>query len=162
MSTTRYSPSMGTFYPHDMNYGSNLPADVIEVALTDYETAMSLAPGYSFAFPDGNLAISAPVPVPFSITAAPFMADVRTTREAILNRLTGIWLAAMASGETDTTKAIAAARLQLLDITSTPQVLAAQLAEDLDALKAAVVAAYKTIVAGVPVEVRNAFDKGSL
>jgi hypothetical protein len=160
---TRYSPSTGTSYPLDIDYGTNLPADVIEVLQADYEAAMlARSAGNSIAFPKGKLVITPPAPVPFATLSAPFLAEVRTTREAILNRLAGIGLAALVDGDSGVAEAIAQARRQLLDITEAPEVLAAIGAENKDALEEAVKVRYKAIAAGVPLEVRNAFNKVSL
>lgn len=160
---TRFSPSTGTSYPFGIDYGANLPADVIEVRQDDYDTAvLARAAGNSIAFPKGKLVITPAAPIAFAARSAPFLAEVRTTREAILNRLAGIGLAALVDGDTGTAEAIAQARRQLLDITEAPEVLAAIAAENLDYLEEAVKLRYKTIAAGVPLEVRNAFNKVSL
>lgn len=160
---TRYSPSTGTSYPLDIDYGKNLPADVIEVLQADYEAAMlARSAGNTIAFLKGKLVITPPAPVPFATLSAPFLAEVRTTREAILNRLAGIGLAALVDGDSGVAEAIAQARRQLLDITEAPDVLAAIGAENMGALEDAVKARYKVIAAGVPLEVRNAFNKVSL
>lgn len=55
----RYSPSTGSFYPLDIDYLA-LPADLIEVAQSDYCAAMARPAGHTFAFIDGALVISAP------------------------------------------------------------------------------------------------------
>jgi len=60
---TRYSKSTGTFYPLDLDYGSNLPADVIEVSLEDFGAAMARPTGHTFDFVDGHLVITAPHPL---------------------------------------------------------------------------------------------------
>lgn len=57
---TRYSPTTRTFYPLDMDYGANLPADCIEVPLEDYDAAMARPAGHSFDFVGGQLVITAP------------------------------------------------------------------------------------------------------
>lgn len=163
MEMIRYSPSTGAFYPLDIDYGKGLPADVIEVSLADHAAALAAREvGASIKFADGHLVITPRPPIPFANLAAPFLAEVRTTREAILNRLAGIGLAALVDGETGIAEAIAQARRQLLDITEAPEVLAAIGAENMAALEDAVKVRYKAIAAGVPLEVRNAFNKVSL
>jgi hypothetical protein len=152
---TRYSRSTGAFYPMDIDYGDNLPPDVIEVPLSDYESAMARPAGHTFAFVDGHLVINAPPPVQFAEQAAPYMASVRITREAILNRLAGIGMAALIDGDGATCDCIVNARQALLDITKLPDVVAAN---DLEELKEAVKAAYKAIAAGVPAPIRSAFN----
>lgn len=63
--TTRYSATTGSFYPFDIDYGANLPADVIEVQREDYDAAMSRPAGTTFAFTKkGKLSIvTLPPPV---------------------------------------------------------------------------------------------------
>lgn len=60
---TRYSPSKRTFYPLDVDYGTNLPADCIEVSVEDYNAAMARPADHTFDFVNGQLVIS-PIPVP--------------------------------------------------------------------------------------------------
>jgi len=163
MMKTRFSPSTGTSYPLDIKYGECMPADVIEVLQADYEAAMlARSAGNTIAFVNGQLVITPPMPLAFATLSAPFLAEVRTTREAILNRLAGIGLAALVDGDSEVAEAIAQARRQLLDITEAPEVLTAIGAENMAALENAVKVRYKAIAAGVPVEVRNAFNKVSL
>lgn len=91
----------------------------------------------------------------FAPTAAAYLNTVRATRETILNRLTGIWLAAIEAGDGVASLGAGQARSALLNITTTPSVLAA---DDIDSLKAAVVLEYKHIVALTPASVRSAFN----
>lgn len=159
MTKTRYSPSTGTSYPLDIDYPNGLPADVVEVLLVDYEAAMAArAGGSTVALVDGHLIITPPLPVPFAQQAAPFMAEVRATREAILNRLAGIGMAALVSGDVEAADAVLVARQALLDITKHPAVLAAEAAEDFNSLRAAVKAEYKAITAAAPADMRSAFN----
>lgn len=58
----RFSPSTKAFYPLEFNYGSNLPTDVVELSMQDYETAMARPLGYSFDFVDGAIVVIAPPP----------------------------------------------------------------------------------------------------
>lgn len=154
---TRYSPGTRAFYPHDIDYGSNLPGDLIDVSQADYEAAMAArAAGNDVDFVNGKLVITPPAPVPFAEESAPFMAEVRATRELILNRLPGMWMAAQAAGDAATSSVIVNARQALLDITKRPEVLGATTMEE---LRAAVKAAYKSITAGVPESVRSAFNR---
>lgn len=162
MEMIRYSPTTGAFYPLDIDYGKALPADVIKVSQADHQAAMAAREiGDGIKFVDGHLVITSRPPIPFADLAGPFLAEVRTTREAILNRLAGIGLAALVDGESGVAEAIAQARRQLLDITEAPEVLTAIGAENMAALENAVKVRYKAIAAGVPLEVRNAFNKVS-
>jgi len=63
---TRYSKTTGTFYPFDIDYKpESLPADIQEVSLADYETAMARPAGYSFSFDAvGKLTIAPPPAAP--------------------------------------------------------------------------------------------------
>lgn len=156
---TRFSPSTGTSYPLDIDYPNGLPDDLIEVPLTEYEAAMvARAAGNAIDFVGGQLVITPPLPVPFAAQSAPFMAEVRKTRELILGRLPGMWMAAQAAGNTSTSKTIIDARKALLDITTHPDVVAAIEAENFAGLRAAIKNRYKAIVAAVPAEVRTAFN----
>jgi hypothetical protein len=87
--------------------------------------------------------------------AAAYLVTVRETREAILNRLAGIGVAAILADDTATSQAVATARLALLAITDDAGVVAAS---NIDALKGAVLAAYKAIAKAAPAELRKAFD----
>lgn len=60
--TTRYSKTTGAFYPCNIDYGTNLPADVIDVSLADFAAAMARPAGYRFTFTDGVLMVSPPEP----------------------------------------------------------------------------------------------------
>lgn len=157
----RYSQTTGAFYPLDIDYGDDLPDDIIDVSLTDYCAAMARPSGHSFTFVNGELVITAPPPVPFADLAAPFMAEVRITRELILNRLAGIGMAAMIAGDAGSANAIAQARQALLDLPTCPPVLAAMATASLATLQEAVKARYKEIVAAVPLAVRTAFNQVS-
>lgn len=55
---TRYSPSTGTFYPLDREYGDDLPSDLIDVSYDDYLAAMNRPAGAAFDFVDGQLVIT--------------------------------------------------------------------------------------------------------
>jgi hypothetical protein len=156
---TRYSPSVKSFYPFDLEYGDNLPSDVIEVTIAEYEAAMARPNNMDFDFLDGQLVISAKPTPAFEPQRDGYMATVRTTREAILNRLAGLGFAAMADDNTQAVTAIKTARQALLDITSDPSVLAST---TIEGLKVAVLARYKAIAAAVPVDIRTAFDKVAL
>ena len=154
--TIRYSPSTGNFYPNDIDYGKNLPADAIDVPMDKYNAAMSRPAGASFAIDaKGNLTIiAAPVPLYADIANA-HLATVRATREAILNRLAGLGFAALAANDAPTVTAIAAARQGLLDITKAASVMSAT---TLDALKAAVLSEYRKLTAAAPLTVQKAFQ----
>lgn len=163
MLKTRYSPSIGSFYPPDIDYPNGLPDDLIEVPLAEYEAALvARAAGNGIGFVDGQLVITPPEPIAFKVLADPFMVEVRATRELILNRLPGMWMAAQSAGNASTSKAIIDARQALLDITTHPDVVAAIEAENYEGLRAAVKARYKAIVASVPVAVRTAFNAAGM
>jgi len=78
---TRYSKTTGTFYPFEIDYGDNLPADVVEVPIEDYQAAMTRPVGYTFDFVDGQLVISAPV-VDLSTLKAQKTAEITQARLA--------------------------------------------------------------------------------
>jgi hypothetical protein len=73
---TRYSQTTGTFYPLDIEY-PQLPVDIQEVALADYEAAMARPAGHSFAFVDGALVISPP--------PAPTLDELKAAKNAEIN-----------------------------------------------------------------------------
>lgn len=158
---TRYSPSNGCFYPFDIDYRSDLPEDMVEVSLEDFHAAMARQKDHTFQFVDGKLVITALPPVPFADLATPYLAEVRATRELILNRLAGIGMAAVIGGDNSTAGAIAQIRQQLLDITQVPPVVAAMAAESLAALEEAVKARYKEIAGAAPIAIRTAFNQVS-
>lgn len=158
MENIRYSKSTGTFYPYDTAYPNGLPADIMDVPIEDFHAAMAREPGHTFDFVGGTLVISPPAPEPFAPQKDAFLAQVRATRELILNRLPGMWMAAQAAGDDATSTAIVIARQALLDITQHPDVLAAEAAENLAALRAAVKAEYKAIATAAPEALRSAFN----
>ncbi|PJJ20065.1 hypothetical protein CLU90_3297 [Janthinobacterium sp. 67] len=159
MMHTRYSPTTGNFYPFDLAYPNGLPADVIEVSQEDFAAVLQRPPGHSFAFLDGELAISAPEPEPYAQVAQAYLDSVRTKRDQILNRLSGIGFAAVEEADQRTVQAVLVTRQALLDITEVPAVLAATHA---DALKQAVNAAYQHIVAQAPAALLGVFPPGEL
>lgn len=152
---TRYSKTAGTFYPLDIDYGGSLPPDVIEVSVEDFDAAMCRPVGHDFNFVGGQLVISPPPPAPYERARDAYLSTVRSTREAILNRLTGIGLAALFANDNTTVQAVAAARTELLGITEVTPVAAAT---DIESLKAAVLAAYRATVAAAPESLRSAFN----
>ena len=156
-----FSSSTRGFYPEQMradyDAAGTWPDDAVEVSPEDEArlrdaiaacAAIRLTAG-------GKWKITAALPPPFSVLAAPVLAGVRQVRDALLNRLAGIGFAAMADGDADTVQAIAAARAWLLDITICPTVAAAQ---DIEALQAAVNAEYARIAATLSGEAQRAFD----
>lgn len=67
---TRFSKSTGCFYPYTENYAS-LPADIIDVPMADYETAMKRNPGDTLDVVDGRIVVvPKPAPTPLAIKAA--------------------------------------------------------------------------------------------
>lgn len=156
---TRFSPTTGNFYPFNLAYPNGLPADVIEVSDDDFTAVLQRPPGHSFAFLDGELVISAPLPEPYAQMAQAYLDSVRAKRDQILNRLSGIGFAAVEEADQRTVQTVLAARQALLDITEVPAVLKASNA---DALKKAVNAAYQQIVAQAPAALLGAFPPGEL
>ncbi|MDN2669789.1 hypothetical protein OX459_00115 [Janthinobacterium sp. SUN026] len=159
-STMFFSSATRGFYPEQMradyDAAGTWPDDAVEVSPED-ETRLRDAIAASASIrmtAGGKWKITAPPPPPFSMLAAPYLASVRQTRDAILNRLAGIGFAAVADGDADTVQAIAAARAWLLDITICPTVAAAQ---DIETLQAAVSAEYARIAATLSDEARRAF-----
>lgn len=156
MLITRYSPSTRTSYPLDIDYGDNLPSDVVEVPLADYEAAIEArASGGIIELVDGKLKITPAAAIPFAILSAPFMAEVRTKREVILNRLAGIGMAALINGDTGTAAAVVATRRSLLDITTYHGVVTAT---TMDELRAAVATVYAAVIASTPETMRTVFN----
>ena len=156
---TRFSPTTGNFYPFNLAYPHGLPADVIEVSDDDFTAVLQRPPGHSFAFLDGELVISAPLPEPYAQMAQAYLDSVRAKRDQILNRLSGIGFAAVEEADQRTVQTVLAARQALLDITEVPAVLEASNA---DALKKAVNAAYQQIVAQAPAALLGVFPPGEL
>ena len=163
----KFSPSTRGFYDalliEDYIAAGVLPADASEVSSEDEQIIReALARGDTVSVNShGAWMVTPAPPVPFAELSAPFLAEVRTTREFILNRLAGIGMAAVIDGDTATAGSIAQIRQQLLDITEAPAVLAAIAAENLSALEEAVKLRYKEIVAAVPLAVRTAFNQVS-
>jgi|SRR5438067_881600 len=57
----RYSPSTGAFYPLDIDYGKNLPADIIAVSQSDFNVAMARPINHTFQFnASGTLVLTPP------------------------------------------------------------------------------------------------------
>lgn len=157
-----YSNKARGFFPGAMRAvyeaAGTWPADGVEVTLDDEAMLRdAICAGATIRKKSGDKwDITAPAPLPFAVLAAPYLASVRKTRDAILNRLAGIGFAAMASGDAGTVQAITAARAWLLDITICPAVAAAQ---DIAALQAAVDTEFARIAATLPDEARRAFDE---
>lgn len=107
---------------------------------------------------DGNPVLVAHV-VEFAAQAAAYLGAVRITREAILNRLAGFGMAALAAGDTASAHAITTARQSLLDMTALASVTSAA---TIDELKAAVQTECLRIAADVPETVRKAFDNADI
>lgn len=81
---TRYSPSMGTSYPLDIDYGDSLPADVIEIEQSDYDAICAArSAGDEASYVDGKVVI---VPRP-PVVRTPEMirAENVTTRDGLLS-----------------------------------------------------------------------------
>lgn len=149
-----YSPGTRGFYgPDDV-----LPADAIET--TDLVASQVLD-----AQRQGTPLEVDANGVPIVISAALNLQGMRNTvfpearalRETILNRLTGIGLAALASGDTTTLTAVATLRLQLLNLTSDPAVLAVTVAQGPEVLRQTILSLYKARAAATPANIRSVF-----
>ncbi|TNC77546.1 hypothetical protein FHI69_09430 [Janthinobacterium lividum] len=156
-----YSNKARGFFPGAMRAAyeaaGTWPADGVEVTLDDEAMLRdAISTGATIRKKSGGKwDITAPPPPPFAVLAVPFLASVRQTRDAILNRLAGIGFAAMASGDAATAQAVATARTCLLDITVCPGVAAAQ---DIESLQVAVSAEFARIADTLSGEARRAFD----
>lgn len=89
---------------------------------------------------------------PFDLKAA--LQRARDMRTPSLNALTGIGLAAQASGDSGTLQSVLIARQGLLDITKQPDVLAATDDATFDHV---VVTRYRALAASCPINVQTAF-----
>lgn len=72
----QYSQKSGAFYPLDIDY-AQLPDDLIEVSVDDYQAAMARPAGYTFDFVDGKLVLTPP--------AAPTLDALRAAKLAEIN-----------------------------------------------------------------------------
>ena len=80
--TTRFSKTTGCFYPFSENY-ANLPADLVEVQLSDYETAMARNSGDTLDVVNGRVVVvPKPEPTAAEIKAAQWDA-IKARRDAI-------------------------------------------------------------------------------
>lgn len=82
---TRYSKTTGAFYPFDIGY-AGLPADVQEVAVADYEKAMSRPAGAAFSFDANGVLTITPAPAP---TLAAVIADALRKIDADVDAIYG-------------------------------------------------------------------------
>jgi hypothetical protein len=80
--TIRFSKTTGAFYPFDIDYGANLPADVVEVAKADFDAAMSRPAGYGFSFVAGVLTITPPAPPTLTQQIAAYEAAAQSALDA--------------------------------------------------------------------------------
>jgi hypothetical protein len=137
----------GNEVPIEKRFTPEFVSSLVDVSSLDVEA------GYEF---DGSI-FTAPVPYvrPFVEEAAKYMAEVRALREKILDRLGGIAGRAQRAGNMPVAEYADAAAVRLLDITKSPDVLAAT---DIDSLRSAVLAEYKAIAASVPESVRSVFN----
>lgn len=134
--------------PDDAQDVSEKEEALIRAAIVRRETASNDAQGeWKFV----------PMLVSFQDQAVRLMADVRATREAILNRLAGFGMAALVDDATATADAITKARRALLDITEAPEVVQAMAAESISALHDAIASRYKSIEDALPADIRMAF-----
>lgn len=96
-----------------------------------------------------------PVP-PYSAVKAELLGAFRTAREEYLNRLAGIGLDAQVKGLTEIVDGVLAFRQGLLDLPTSPGILAAT---DGASLKLAIVAEYNALVAATPTPLKISFWK---
>ena len=89
------------------------------------------------------------------LARAEYLAEVREMREDLLNRLTGIAMAAQLQGDTTLPAAFVQARKRLLDITKVASVVNSTTAAE---CKAAVKAEYANIAVQAPTGLRTAFS----
>ena len=150
---TRYSKITGAFYPFDIDYGANLPADTIEVAQSDFDAAMARPSGYSFEFVAAVLAITPPPAPSMTDLKAAALAEVRALRASLFPTLAGLQSEALARGSTVDAVAIAAVQLGCRNITQTNLSACTTKAQ----IDAAFLAAWMAIVAAAPISVRLAF-----
>ncbi|WP_154667892.1 hypothetical protein [Pseudoduganella violaceinigra] len=155
---TRYSMTTGGFYPLEFDYGDDLPLDVMEVPLSDYEAAMARPIASSFAFVNGQLVITPPPPTPFAVLRDSIFSEVRATRQEILGVILQIGWVADKAGDVAMVNAVLAARQGLLNITEAPAVLEAAKSESYEALHAAVKLELKSIAGSAPESLRGAFS----
>lgn len=139
------------------NPACKIPLDAVEIsdelhaALLEGQSA-----GKLIVADEGGAPVLAERPIiPFSERReAYFNEEVRALRDIILNRLVGIgWV--VNGDDVTMVEAIKRARVDLLDITKHPTVLAATTMTD---LRQAVKLEYKRIVAAAPASLRSAFN----
>jgi hypothetical protein len=160
-----YSATTGGFYPEDMRSiyeaAGSWPSDGVEITADEHAALIDGQAEGKIIVADsaGRPVLSDPPSLPYVQIASAYLGTVRAIREDVLNRISGIGFAALASGDTATAQAIVTARQSLLDITKAPAVLAAN---DADSLKSAVIATYRAIVLAAPAGIRSAFNAVSL
>lgn len=149
-----YSPSTRGFYGPD----DSPPADCIET--TDAVAAQVLDAMRQGAPLDVD-ANGVPAVISAALTLQGMrntvFPEVRAIRETILNRLTGIGLAALAAGDSVTLGNVAALRQQLLDLTKDPAVLAVTVDQGPEALRQVILNLYRARAATTPANVRTVF-----
>lgn len=78
--STRFSKSTGCFYPFSENY-AELPADIIEVPIEDYEGAITRLPGETLDVANGRVVV-VPKPVPTALeTKAAKWENIKVMRD---------------------------------------------------------------------------------
>lgn len=152
----RFSPSTGNFYPNEINYGSNVPSDIIVVDHEVYKQAMSRPAGTSFDIVDGNLRVLAPEEPSLSSQRAVIDAGMRAERAAILARLPGFGFEALATGDTAKSSAVLAAIKALKDLPEAPSIVQAKTASE---LSSAIDDTFASIREDAPAWLQSAFEK---
>lgn len=155
-----YSKSTQGFYDIAIHGVANIPEDAIEITAEKYAALLEgQSQGKQITTDEAGCPVLVEAPgASFAAQAAAYTAEVRTTRETILDRLAGIAGRASRKGDNALAAAADVAAVALLDITKTAGVVAAELAEDFPALRAAVKAEYKKIATAAPAALRTAFN----
>jgi hypothetical protein len=143
------------------NPASKIPADAVAVSKEIYDALMTAQAQGKMIVPDadGNpVAVDRPA-TSFDVLIDPYLTKVRKAREVVLNRIIGIAWAANKDGDHSMDDAIAQARIDLLNFTIDPSVVAAQAAKDFAAYESAVQARWAAIATAAPAALRTAFLK---
>jgi hypothetical protein len=158
-----YSNTTRGFYPEtmrvDYEVAGSWPADATGVdATTEAALRCAIAAGDTIE-PDGNSGwVITPAPIsPFD--PIDYLNSVRTIRDEILNRISGIGFAALVEEDSVTVQGVMTARRALLDMTTSTAVLAAT---DEASIRAAISEIYGVIVDSTPASLRPAFKPSAL
>lgn len=154
----RYSPSTKTSYPHEIDYGKNLPGDLIEVEQADFDMMLAArASGKNANFKGGKLIVEDQATPSFEILSRPLFAEFNSVRDIVLNRLSGIGFAAKEEGDEGTVSEVLDARQALLDLPAASAVLVAMDLEDSAGLRVAMRSEYQKIRLAMSSQIQKAF-----